>query len=56
MILMVTIKELETNLFQCEKIVTRLKAEISELEGHTHPELNKVYCALIKILKGNDEQ
>jgi len=49
---MVTIKELEDNLHASEKIVTRLKAEISHLEDMTHPELNKVYCALKVILEG----
>lgn len=53
---MVTIKDLEANLYDCEKIVTRLKARISELEDHTHPELNREYCALKKIYLGDEAE
>ena len=52
---LVTIKDLEKNLYDCEKIVTRLKAKISDLENMTHPELNKVYCALKVILEGKEQ-
>ena len=53
---MVTLKELEDQLYECEKIVTRLKAEISHYEDMTHPELNKVYCALKKIYLGDEAE
>jgi len=52
---LVTIEELEKSLYASEKIVIRLKAEISQLEELKHPEFNKVYVALKKILEGNDE-
>ncbi len=49
---MVTIEELEKSLYDCEKIVTRLRAKISDLEELQHPEFNKLYVALKLIHDG----